>query len=57
MTYYGLGHSDNDDKYIDRKYKGHKKGYSYEGNGYYSNLHGGTDMYWDEQKNDWARSL
>lgn len=52
-----MGHSDNDDKYIDRKYKGHKKGYSYEGNGYYSNLHGGTDMYWDEQKNDWARSL
>lgn len=56
MAYYGSDSSE-EDKYVDSKYKGHIKGYSYEGNGYYSNLHGGSDMYWDVREQKWSRSM
>lgn len=32
----------------DKYYEGHKAGYRYDGDGYYSSIHGGGDLIWDD---------
>lgn len=50
MGYKWFGYYIDDDPKNDRRdkyYEGYKKGYRYDGDGYYSSLTGGSDLYWD----------
>lgn len=50
MGHKWFGYYIDDDPKNDRRdkyYEGHKSGYRYDGDGYYSSLHGGSDLIWD----------